>query len=339
MKFLLRNALFFAATSFCKGWTNPTACLQCRILRPNYISRLHATVPKDTTSTDETSPIESFSLEEVEKSLWYLPPILSVVAYSSYTQTSRAFHQFIDLVSGNQWQSADGGKLISEMAQTALSGPVTFSISILFGTLVGLTVSTLHSRQRDIHKHLIGISEELRELELYVDGFPEPYKAKCQLYLEHFSKYFIDDLQSGDIRMSAALGETKAGSLHRERELSTMTLELNELSQEDYCPQRLVGLAYDSLYRLKGLRVELISSLTSTFSSAHYLNMSILASMLLFIFLLETDNSAMQFLLEFQLSICWGLLVGAYSLLAVVVFDLTTPFTGTLDVLWEFKPT
>lgn len=55
---------------------------------------------------------------------------------------------------------------------------------------------------------------------------------------------------------------------------------------------------------------------------AHYTNMIILASALLFIFLLETDNGTMQYLIDFQLSICWALLVGAYSLLAAVILDM-----------------
>jgi hypothetical protein len=56
--------------------------------------------------------------------------------------------------------------------------------------------------------------------------------------------------------------------------------------------------------------------------------MVILASILLMVFLLETDNAGMQFLVDFQLSICWALLIGTYSLLAAIIFDLTTPFSG-----------
>ena len=58
-----------------------------------------------------------------------------------------------------------------------------------------------------------------------------------------------------------------------------------------------------------------------------------LAITILFVFLLETDQDAVQFLLGFQLSICWALLVGTYSLLAVVIYDLTTPFVGVFRVM------
>ena len=58
-----------------------------------------------------------------------------------------------------------------------------------------------------------------------------------------------------------------------------------------------------------------------------------MAITILFVFLLETDQDAVQFLLGFQLSICWALLVGTYSLLAVVIYDLTTPFVGVFRVM------
>ena len=50
--------------------------------------------------------------------------------------------------------------------------------------------------------------------------------------------------------------------------------------------------------------------------------MAVLGIALLFIFLLETDNDTLLYLIDFQLSICWALLIGAYSLLAAVILDL-----------------
>lgn len=77
-----------------------------------------------------------------------------------------------------------------------------------------------------------------------------------------------------------------------------------------------------SLGKLKACRVELQSVYATKFATAHYISMSVLGAALLFIFLLQTDNGAVQFLIQFQLSICWALLIFAYSLLAAVILEL-----------------
>ena len=63
--------------------------------------------------------------------------------------------------------------------------------------------------------------------------------------------------------------------------------------------------------------------------------MILLAGSLLFLFLLQTDNAAMQFLLDFQLAIAWSLLIGVYTLLGAVIYDLATPFSGIFSVSRE----
>eukprot|EP00978_Attheya_sp_CCMP212_P003775 scaffold8023_cov54-Attheya_sp.AAC.3 len=256
---------------------------------------------------------------DMELIVWCLPLVLAPSAFFLYKDTSRAFHNFIDAASGHNWVAVDGGKYVSDTMHTALSGPVTFSISVLFGTLVGLTISSLYVRQRNVHKSLIGIFEEGRELELYLQEFPEPYNLQCQGLLREMLSKLISNFQFGDMNPRA---------LRKDQELPALTLKVGDLVKEGTCPGLIVGQAYDSLGRLKRYRLDLISDLTTTFAPAHYWNMCILASILLMVFLLETDNAGMQFLVDFQLSICWALLVGTYSLLAAIIFDLTTPFSG-----------
>ena len=139
----------------------------------------------DPLSEQKTEPEDTLAkkvklVNDLDKFVWYLSPVSAMTAFASYTETSRAFHNFIDSASGHTWQPVDGGEFISELVKTALGGPVTFGISILFGTLVGLTVSSLYSRQQNIHATLVGMTEKFRELELCVEGFPEPYRQKCQ---------------------------------------------------------------------------------------------------------------------------------------------------------------
>jgi Na+/serine symporter len=62
--------------------------------------------------------------------------------------------------------------------------------------------------------------------------------------------------------------------------------------------------------------------------------MTIIASVILFVFLLETDaEEARSQLVNFPLSICWALLVGTYSVLVVVIADLLQPLSCIQNVL------
>lgn len=123
-------------------------------------------------------------------------------------------------------------------------------------------------------------------------------------------------------------------ALRQNGELQALSVIFHDNGSKVMGDDFILAELYASLGRLRNCRVELWSSYTNNFSVAHYTNMVVLAGALLLIFLLETDNGSMQFLIEFQLSICWALLLGAYSLLAAVIVDLRgipPQFTTRLD--------
>jgi hypothetical protein len=264
---------------------------------------------------------EKLLQRDLDSVIWYLPPILTGAAFMLYTSTARSFHRFIDWASGHAFQAADGGQFASELAQSALGGPVTFGISILFGTLVGLTISTLYTRQQNIHETLVSMSEKFRDLELCVEGFPEPYKRQCKTIVDTLCSSISKSFANGTFMTPAALKE-------RKEEIRSLTLQLNSLSKEPDAPGMILGRAFDCVTSVNEKRASLISALSTTFSPAHYVNMVLLAFSMLFVFLLQTDNTAMQFLLDFQLAIAWALLIGVFSILGVVIYDLDTPFSG-----------
>lgn len=264
------------------------------------------------------------SLPGGETLSWFLlPPFLSAFSFLTYQDVKAVFHDLIDEASGHTWVAADGGKFMAEMVRPVLNGPVTLSISILFGTLVATTVSTLYSRQISLKKTVISAEERVRHINLLVDGLPEPYRAKAKKLL----KYYVIKVRR-DFADNAVTEETLL-----KQEMNALLLLLNRLSKEPDCPGGIVGEVYGALGQMVALRSEFRSSLETVFSPAHYANMVALAGTILFVFLLETDQDAMQYLLGFQLGICWALLIGTYSLLAVVIFDLATPFAGEFSIL------
>ena len=252
--------------------------------------------------------------EEVKRRsyVWFVPPAVSAAAFVSYDSTAKLFHKCIDAASGHTWQPADGGKYISQLAQTALSGPVTFSVSILFGTLVGITISTLHQRQTAMRNLFVQLHQEGQELKQFLD--------ECS---SDIAKESLEELARFMNRIDATMrvpDRSTGDALRRSDELYQLTKFFHRRGNE--VDAAILSQIHASLGRLKSYRGELWSAYSNTLSDAHHTVMVLLAASLLFIFLLQTDNDSMQFLIDFQLSICWALLNGAYSLLAAVIVDL-----------------
>jgi len=258
---------------------------------------------------------------------WYLPPLLTILAFFTYHGTKDVFHTFIDLASGHTWVSADGGKFMAEMVRPVLNGPVTLSISILFGTLVATTVGTLFNRQIRLRETVISAEEQVQHLHLLVHGFPEPYRQRAKKLLRDYVNKVTNDFDRHQVTQDTL----------SHPELDSLVLLVNRLvkdprCKDEDCPGAIIGEVYAGINAMTALRSTFRSTLQQVFAPAHYVNMVTLASTILFVFLLETDQNAMQYLLGFQLSICWSLLIGTYSLLAVVIYDLSTPFTGDFNI-------
>ena len=329
MKFSFRHVYFLTFLAL----QLQTSCA-FQVLRQQSFTQVSSAIPTATSTTTSTvryatlSPREKTSngyalsteeiTDEVEKEtarrsyIWFFPPLLATAAYNLYDETSRLFHKGLDWASGHTWVPADGGKYVAEVTKSALTGPVTFSVSILFGTLVGLTISTLNGRQTKLQNLFVSLHQEGQELRQLLEECPEDIRQDGFILLSRFMHRLDQTLRVPDKSTDAAL--------RKSQELKELTRLFHQRGSE--VNAIILAEIYASLGRIKGCRVELWSAYTNNFSVAHYVNMIVLASALLFIFLLETDNGAMQFLIDFQLSICWALLIGAYSLLAAVIIDL-----------------
>ena len=251
--------------------------------------------------------------------IWLAPPFFATAAYALYDDTAKVFHQCLDWASGNQWVPADGGKYVAEITKSALSGPVTFSVSILFGTLVGLTITTLNSRQSSLQRLFVQLHQEGQELRQLLEECPYEIQEQGLVLLTRFLHRLDQTLRVPDKDTDAALRQgQELASLSR-----LFHQHMNKRQGDSVSINgALLGEIYSSLARIKSLRVELQTAYSHNFAPAHYASMTVLGAALLFIFLLQTDNGVTQFLIEFQLSICWALLIGAYSLLAAVIVDL-----------------
>jgi hypothetical protein len=88
---------------------------------------------------------------------------------------------------------------------------------------------------------------------------------------------------------------------------------------------------YDGLTRLRRERSMRLSALQSTYPALHYVILSLLGGSICIVFLMETNQELLIFLSAIQLRILWSMLIGTYSALAVVNYDMRDPFRGSCE--------
>ena len=173
-----------------------------------------------------------------------------------------------------------------------------------------------------------------------------------------------DDTQGCMIRASTAIRDTG---------MDPLTSLLNDLlhannaarSGKDVVPDTLVSQMYTSIQRIHSFRSQFQTFLQTKFPPIHYIILAWLALCLATIFLLETasvttananaSTSTMTVLeswfrastsrihiatvqQEEELRTMWTLLWTVFALIASVVYDLATPFTGTYVIFASTRP-
>jgi hypothetical protein len=94
-------------------------------------------------------------------------------------------------------------------------------------------------------------------------------------------------------------------------------------------PGVLLSESYGAIMRLNNERCRRVSALQSTYPSLHFIIVSMLAISICVAFLMETNQELLIFLNSIQLRILWTMLIGTFSALATVCYDLCDPFAGS----------
>ena len=136
---------------------------------------------KDTNNKDKSTPSEQSSStsqsnhhsvsplrwqhQRRHSPLWIIPFVASSVSFVSFKRTSRIFHGLVQWMSGNTWipKSFKELNLQANVVTQVINGPVITSISVLFASLVSMTVSSLYQRQADIQ---LCLTNEIQALQI-----------------------------------------------------------------------------------------------------------------------------------------------------------------------------
>lgn len=270
---------------------------------------------------------ESRLNEWIESSFLFYVPILSpILAFATYREVAALSDHTIHFLAQNAWVAVDGGAYENKIIAPAINGVVIPAITILFATLLSNTFATLRQRQQDIRTTINVEAAELRILASMVDLFtPEDAQTKCRSYLLQYTSRLIAESQPGTEFKNLVAGDSEMNGFLNT--LNTMSVSSSSSASSPLLPQ-----SYAAVARLNSERSHRISSLQSTFPPLHFGILAVLATSICLAFLMETNLEILMFLNAVQLKILWTMLIGTFSALGVVCYDLVDPFRGSYQI-------
>lgn len=282
-----------------------------------------------------------------QASWWFFPAVTLVLAYATFPTISLTFHRAVQWVSNDAWlpDTPEKMSLLSNVVTQVVNGPVVTSISVLFATLVSVTVETLHSRQQDVQSSLIDEFEALISLQSLLSS---PLQSSC---LNNADKQkFLEGVSSVQtVAAAESVAEDMRPHKYSPHDFIALgsdhilflcdKVEFDIRRQAKQSPQlhRLVSKIRGLVENIRNQRKSRWTAVMSMhFPLAHYLTLGLLVSSILVAFLVTTDEADFIFLQGLQVRMLWSVLVTCFSSLAVVINDLSDAYSGVYTVSTDF---
>ena len=280
---------------------------------------------------DETYRKDISNSKSVAQAQLLLAVVIPMLAYMTYDDVAKVFALFIDYLNSSQnWTPVDGGSYQAQIITPAINGIIVPSVSILFATLISNTINTLRQRQLDIRTTLNMEAGDLRILASLLDAFPTSTgKDACVNYLTQYSTRLIAECQA-EVQISSL---DSRGS--NDSEMNGFLTKLNQLvvGNENVPPNVILSESYSCISRLNSERSSRITAVQTTFPWLHYTILFTLAGSIALTFLIESNQELLYFLNALQLHMLWTVLIGTFSALGIVCYDLNDPFHGSYQIL------
>lgn len=266
---------------------------------------------------------EQEALLKRDSKIYIVPIVVAALAYTFFPQTQHAVHSTLTTLSLGDYTGE-----LSEAIRPLINGPVTLTISILFGSLVSMTISTLYKRQTDIHQTGIETVNELRHMQYLTEALPEPEKTivknELNIYtLQRLRTFFRGDLYSKD---------------ERSVNLTPLLLVLHQAQQNpDFRDGPYFGELYVSIGKVKDVRTKFVSATQRNFTPAHYFNLLTQALALLLIYLWETDEAVLLESHVFELRVSWAMLLATMAALLTIIVDLSNPISNIITMVRKYN--
>jgi hypothetical protein len=255
--------------------------------------------------------------------IYLVPPLFTFAAFYYFRQTAHLFHSTIhwlatvtDTVMPKTAVEID---LQTQVVTQVVNGPVITSISLLFAALVSTTVSTLHSRQMEMYNSFSKQMHEANQLRSLTQHLwpsqSEILRPLVQTLIRGIFQESFSESESSDI-----------GTL-----IDTLVFQVQTWMTDTLQSSSIVLQAHDTLMTIAEARRSHFSILKKHFPFMHYCTLAFLALAICASFLIATDQ-ALYVLESIPVRLLWSILVGSFTSLAVVCYDLAAPFAGVYHV-------
>ena len=153
-------------------------------------------------------------------------------------------------------------------------------------------------------------------------------REQCKQYLRLYTEQLIAESQDGyDHDSPDMTSQVQGEELYR-----TIQYYAAYATEKESIPTHILADSLTLVDRLDGNRMTRMTLLRAPFPVLHYMILGVLATAIIFAFLMQTNQDLLQFMNDVQLTLLWTMLVGALSLIGLVIYDLNGPFRGSYRV-------
>jgi hypothetical protein len=258
--------------------------------------------------------------------LWAIPVATSLLAFTSFKSVTQGFESIVKaLGDDNSWIPDTEAEvdLQTQVITQVVNGPVITSISVLFATLVSITISFLHDRQIKIKSCEARTLLLLRNLQHIVKQLPESMRQDATLLTHDYAESLIRD--HGEVQRAVSIAPIT--TLHK-LQLFLQTQMANAKSRSK---SPLTSMAYECVSQIQETQSNRCLFLQNKFPLMHFTTLGLLALAICISFLVATNQSR-HVMESLPVKMLWSILVGAFTSLAVVCYDLSAPFVGAYRV-------
>ncbi|KAL3917081.1 MAG: hypothetical protein SGILL_004881 [Bacillariaceae sp.] len=264
---------------------------------------------------------EQQALLNRDSKIYIIPLVVAFLSFSCFVEISQCFHMLIDTLSQGRYKGE-----LSEEIRPLINGPVTLTISILFGSLVSMTISSLYKRQTDIHKAGIRTVNEGRHIQFLAEGLPEPERSQVKTEVRTFTLQRIRTFFRGDMFAKE----------NRSLSLSTILVICHRVGRKPEHSGPYLGELYASVATLKEIWNDFVAAQQRNFTPAHYANLISQASALMIIYLWETDDPCLLEDHTFELRVAFALLMATMAWISAIIIDLSTPTSNIISMVKKY---
>lgn len=217
----------------------------------------------------------------------------------------------------------------------------------MLGTMVDSLPDDLRGVKNHLREYLVqyasrviaesrpGLSVDLQmfigSMDTEMNGFLSVWN---KLSMSSYGTMYVDTmLPPASSSVTGGSSNSGSSSSHFQPYQNELGITPNRLqSATPFMAPTIFSEVYDALTRLRHERSTRLSALQSTYPGLHYVILGLLAGSICTVFLMETNQELLIFLSAIQLRILWSMLIGTFSALAVVNYDMRDPFRGSYNV-------